>query len=180
MNYSDLVNAIKDGDNKTIEKYIKKLVPILRNMLIGRMGASREDAEDAVQNMFVYLIPRIVENKIRTPEGLFKYMQIASKHSYLNLIRSRRRENFVYLTEEPAEAPDQIWNLIDEETEKQLCKCISKLSGRLKIHVLYLLEYPEATQEQIIKHFKISKSNAWVRKHRATNQLRECLKKNLY
>src|SRR5690625_7106678 len=83
--------------------------------------------------MFVYLIPRIVENKIRTPEGLFKYMQIASKHSYLNLIRSRRRENFVYLAEEPAEAPDQIWNLIDEETEKQLCKCISKLSGRLKI-----------------------------------------------
>ena len=144
------------------------------------MGASREDAEDAVQNMFVYLIPRIVENKIRTPEGLFKYMQIASKHSYLNLIRSRRKKNFVYLTEEPAEAPDQIWNLIDEETEKQLCKCISKLSGRLKIHVLYLLEYPEATQEQIIKHFKISKSNAWVRKHRATNQLRECLKKNLY
>src|SRR5690625_7383322 len=124
MNYSDLVNAIKDGDNKTIEKYIKYIVPILRNMLIGRMWASREDAEDAVQNMFVYLIPRIVENKIRTPEGLFKYMQIASKHSYLNLIRSRRRENFVYLTEEPAEAPDQSWNLIDKETTMQLCKCI--------------------------------------------------------
>lgn len=177
MNYSDLVNAIKEGDNRTIEKYSRKLVPILRNSLIGRMGASREDAEDAVQNMFVYLIPRIEENKIETPAGLLNYMQVASKHCYLNLVRSKRRERLTYLSEEPAVSPDQIWNLIDEEKENQLRKCISEMSGRLKSYVLFLLEFPDASPEDTAEYFKITLNNVWIRKHRAINQLRQCLEK---
>lgn len=177
MDYSKFVHAIKSRNHREIEKFSKHLFPILCNSLMGRMGASREDAEDAVQNMFAYLLPRIEENRITTPDGLLDYMQIASKHSYLNMIRTRRKDNLTYLEEDPSIPPNQIWNLIDEEQENRLQACINQMKGHFKSLIQFMLEYPDATPNDIADYFKITIANVWIRKHRVIKQLQDCMEK---
>jgi DNA-directed RNA polymerase specialized sigma24 family protein len=87
MDYTALVDAINSEDNKSVNEICADSLIILKKFLIANYGAIPQDAEDAVQQMFVYLIVKIQQNGIEKPEGLAKYMMIAAKHAYLNHLR---------------------------------------------------------------------------------------------
>lgn len=177
MDYSGLVRAYKEGDQRRVSRYCNKLTPILCNFLMGRMGASREDADDAIQNMYEYLFSKIEKDEITNPEGLLGYIQTASRHSYLNLLRARKNDDLMYYSVDPSIPADQVWNLIQQENKKVISNCISKMEGHYRPLVLFMFEYNKATPADIAEYFDISINNAWTRKYRVVNMLSDCVKK---
>ena len=179
MDYSELVYAIQEGDERTANRMCAEALPILKKYLISKVGASPEDAEDAVQRMFEYVIPKIQNGEIKSPTGLLAYMLSGSRHSFYKIVRDLEVNNLVEITEELVEEPKQVWKLVNEEKESVLLKCIQKLNENYRELILFLFDHPEANTLEISEHFEISENNAWTRKHRVLQQLRDCVKKYL-
>lgn len=176
MDYSELVYAIKNGDNRKTDKLIAEAIPILKKYLISNLGATPENAEDSVQRMFEYVIPKIRNGEINSPSGLLSYMLTGSRHSYYKTIRNFDAEDMEVLCEEFVAPDEQAQKLINLEYEAVLKSCINKMRHHYRNLMVFLFEHPDADPEDIAEYFDISISNAWARKHRALQQLSECVK----
>lgn len=178
MDYSELVRAIQNGDEKTVNTLCARAMPILKKYLIANFNASREDAEDAVQKMFEYLIPKIRRDGFKNPGGLLAYMLTGVRHAYYKNLRDFETEDLDELVEEPSVNPSQIWNLVSEDRLRILKICLEYLKGHYRTLVEFIFEHPDADSEDIAEHFDISLNNAWIRKHRVIKQLSDCAKEN--
>jgi DNA-directed RNA polymerase specialized sigma24 family protein len=176
MDYSDLVYAIKNGDQRKADKLIAEAIPILKKYLISKLGATPENAEDSVQRMFEYIIPKIRNGEINSPSGLLSYMLTGSRHSYYKTVRNFDSEDMDVLCEELVAPAEQAQQLISTEYEAVLKNCINKMRHHYRDLLVFLFEYPDADPEDIAEYFDISIGNAWARKHRALQQLSECVK----
>lgn len=174
MDYSELVEALQSNDSKSVNQICEKSLIILKKYLIARMGASPENAEDAVQQMFEYLIPKIREDVIDNPGGLAKYMMKAARHTYLNLLRDYNLNEYEELAEEPGVDETQIWNLVNDDRKQILRYCIDKLKNHYRALVEFLFKYPEADAKDVAEKFDISVNNAWQRRHRVIKHLSSC------
>ncbi|MDZ7758420.1 sigma-70 family RNA polymerase sigma factor [Rhodohalobacter sp.] len=178
MDYSELVDALRNGDSNSVNEICSDSLIILKKYLIATMGATPHDAEDAVQQMFEYLIPKIRMDVIDNPGGLAKYMMKASRHSYLNLLRDDDFNDHEVLSEEPHVDENQIWNLVNDERAKILKICIEQLKTHYRALVDFIFKYPEADAKDVAEKFDISLNNAWQRKHRVIKQLTSCAEKH--
>ncbi len=178
MDYSALVEALQNGDSRSVNDICFDSLNILKKYLIANMGASPEDAEDSVQQMFEYLIIKIREDGIENPGGLAKYMMKASRHAYLNHLRDYNLDDYEDLTNEPFETETQIWNLINEDRKKILKICVEKLKAHYKSLIEFLFKHPGADTHDVAENFNISVNNAWQRKHRVIKQLNMCAKEH--
>ncbi|MGF1669108.1 MAG: RNA polymerase sigma factor [Balneolaceae bacterium] len=178
MDYSALVQAIKTGDEATANQLCEEATPILRRYLMIRMGAQTQDAEDCVQYMFEYVIGKIQNDDFNNPSGLLAYMLTTCRHAYMRMVNERNME-IANEVNDPSIESDQIWSLIDEEKQQVLSYCLKKLNSNYSSMAEYLLEHPNAKTEDLADFFNISYNNAWTRKHRAINSLRNCIKKKL-
>jgi RNA polymerase sigma factor (sigma-70 family) len=179
MDYSELVEALQKGDKTSVNSICSDSLLILKKYLIARMGASPHDAEDAVQQMFEYLIPKIRDDVIDNPGGLAKYMMKASRHTYLNLLRDHNLNELEELSEEPHVEAGQIWNLVNDDRKKILQHCIQKLKTHYRALVEFLFKHPEADAQDVAENFDISLNNAWQRKHRVIKQLSSCAENHI-
>lgn len=177
MDYSALVAAIQEEDVKTANELCAEALPILKKYLISTLGANLDDAEDAVQKMFLYVIPKIQQNGIESPTGLLSYMLTGCRHAYIKIIRETDPEQIEVLDEELPTEPGQIWNLISEERESILQECLKKLKASYRSFIEFLFNYPDAEAEDIAEYFDISVNNAWTRRHRAVKQLSDCVRR---
>ncbi len=177
MDYSALVKAVQEGDNVTANRLCSEAFPILRRYLIATLNATPEDAEDAVQRMFEYVIPKIRRSEFANPGGLLSYMLTASKHAYLKDVRDFDVGDLDELNEEPEVEASQVWNLINQERLTILEICIETLKGHYRTMVDFIFDHPSATTLDIAEHFDISENNAWIRKHRVIRQLSDCAEK---
>ncbi len=89
---SFLVDALKEGDELAFKaiyrSYWKKLFYTAL-----RKGASREEAEELVQNIFVSLWEK---REVSSIEHLDRYLLTSLKYSIINLLRSKKiEENYV-------------------------------------------------------------------------------------
>lgn len=178
MDYSALVKAIQKDDRRTANKLCAEATPILIKYLISNVGATREDAEDAVQRMFEYVIPKIQRDKIESPSGLLSYMLTGCRHAYFKITRDIEIESLDDIIEEPGRKAHQIWELIDDEKVSILKKCLEKLKSHYRAFVEFLFEFPDAEAEDVAEHFNISLNNAWTKRHRVIKQLTDCTKAN--
>lgn len=178
MDYTELVHAIQNGDDAKANKMCAEAHPILIKYLIANMGASQEDAEDAVQKMFEFLIPKIQKDQIQRPGGLLSYMLMGCRHAFLKNIRDLNINDQEPLEDDPSVDATQIWNLVNEERASILKKCIESLKSHYKDMVQFLFQYPEADASDIAEKFDISINNAWIRKHRVIKQLSDCAQSN--
>lgn len=178
MDYSGLVTAVQNNDEAATNRYCSEALPILKRYLIANLGASPEDAEDAVQKMFEYVIPKIRRDEIKNPGGLLSYMLTGCRHALLKNIRDFDINAYDEMTDDPVVEATQIWNLIDEEQLSILKKCIEQLKGYYRSMVDFIFDHPDADSEDIAEHFEISINNAWIRKHRVIKQLSECAQTN--
>jgi len=177
MDYSELVEAINDEDMRTANRLCGDILPILKKYLIATVGAKPEDAEDAVQRMFEYVIPKIQNNEIKSPSGLLAYMLTASRHSYYKIKKEYNSNKFDLIDENLVAEPEQPWGLLDKEQETILNQCIKELKTHYKKLIRFLFDHPNAVSEDIAEYFDISVSNAWIRKHRMIQKLNECVRK---
>lgn len=174
MDYSELVTAIQNGDQRTSNRLCGKAAPILKKYLISNVGAEPDDADEAVQNMFEYVINKIRDDEIDNPAGLLAYMLKSSKHSYYNILRGRRRDFMEEMQAEPISPAKQLLKLVDSEKQEILRKCIQKLKKSYKEFISHWFNFPDAETEDIAEHFDISVNNAWTRKHRIVKKLTDC------
>ncbi|NBB77125.1 MAG: hypothetical protein GVY02_07075 [Bacteroidetes bacterium] len=179
MDYSELVYAIQRGDERKANRMCAKAMPILKKYLIANLDASPEDAEDAVSKMFEYVIRKIQNDEIESPTGLLSYMLSGARHSYLKIVRDYKFNEQSELDENWAQEPDQIWNLVNDERKSILARCIEQLKGHYRDLIQFLISYPDAGGSEVSEQFGISESNAWIRKHRLLEQMRECVKRYL-
>ncbi|MEX0770665.1 MAG: sigma-70 family RNA polymerase sigma factor [Balneolaceae bacterium] len=179
MNYAPLVKAIQEGDQETANRMIAEATPILIRMLRVRMNASREDAEDAVQKMFLYIIEAIQENRIENPSGLLSYMIMSCRHNYLKEVESDPPGYLDDQVNDLSCSPDQLSNLLNEEIQRIHIECIDKLKKPYRSFYIYCLTHEEAEASEIAKVFGISVNNVWTRKHRIFKKVRECVRKKI-
>lgn len=178
MDYSELVYAVKRDDMQTANRMCAEAIPILKKYLISKVNASTEDAEDAVQKMFEYVIPKIQNDEITSPSGLLSYMLAGARHSYYKIVRDFDLDKYGEIEEDLVSEADQVWNLISEERETILSRCIEKLKGHYLEMITFLFDHPEADSNDIAEYFDISLNNAWIRKHRVIQQLQDCVQQN--
>jgi RNA polymerase sigma factor (sigma-70 family) len=177
MDYSDLVEAVLNGDDQTVNQRCADAVPIIRSYLIANLNASKEDAEDAVQRMFEYVFPKIQKGEIDNPTALLSYMLTGARHSYFKIINK-------YGNYEPLDGYEnlqvsdaqQIRNLVDEEKKSILKKCMDRLRDHYRSLMEFSFANPDAETKDIAERFDISISNVWARKHRATKELEDCIR----
>lgn len=179
MDYSPLVKAVQDGDQETANRLISEATPILVRMLMARMNASRHDAEDAVQGMFVYIIEAIREGKIHNPSGLLAYMIKTCRHNYL---KSRQEYSVDYeegMAGEPATEAVQLERLIESERMDFYRHCVENLKEDYRVFFDYWISHPDTAATEVAREFDISVNNAWTRKHRVIKWLQECIQRKL-
>jgi len=179
MDYSPFVHAIRDGDDATANKMIARATPVLIRYLRVRMGASEDDAKDAVQKMFLYIIESIKDNKIQNPSGLLSYMLKTCRHNYTKTIRRQDFEITDESVEYAVNEPEQIDKLLDKERKRILQRCLELLNSSYRKFITHWLEDPSVEAEKIAAIYKTSEGNIWTRKHRVIKQLNDCVKKKL-
>lgn len=175
MDYSELVAAVKNGDQLTASRLCSDATPILKRYLRKKCGADPADAEDAIQKMFEYVINKIHTDDFENPSGILSYMLKTCRHNYIKLAREKNGEDIESMVNMPAYEPTQIWDLVNEEKQEILKYCADKLRKGYKEFINYFFSYPNATTEDVADHFDISVNNAWTRKHRVINKLSECV-----
>ncbi len=162
---------------RTANRMCAEAIPILKKYLISKLDATPQDAEDAVQKMFEYVIPKIQNDEIKSPSGLLSYMLSGARHSYFKIVRDLDLDKYSNMEEELVSEANQVWNLVNEDQESILSKCIEKLKGHYQELITFLFDHPEAEAREISEYFDISTSNAWTRKHRVLQQLHECVER---
>lgn len=180
MDYSDLVEAILNGDERTVNRRCAEAYPIIQAYLIANLNASREDAEDAVQRMFEYVIPKIQKGEITRPSALLSYMLTGARHSYFKILNEYGDYDSLddHKSLQVAEA-DQVKNLLDEEKQAILRTCLDHLKNHYRSLMEFLFSNPGSESKDIAEKFNISVGNAWARKHRAINKLEECVRSKM-
>lgn len=176
MDYSELVFAIQRGDMQTANKLCAKATVILKRYLISKMDATKNDAEDAVQRMFEYVIPKIQNNEIENPSGLLSYMLTGARHSYLKIANQESMDDFEEYSHNFIAEADQAWKLIREERESILEMCIKGLKESYRSMAKFVFKYPNAEGEEIAEKFDITTNNAWIRKYRVLKKLTDCVR----
>jgi DNA-directed RNA polymerase specialized sigma24 family protein len=58
-------------------------------------------------------------------------------------------------------------------------QCLEQLSEGYRTYIEYWFNHPGSGAKAAAKHFGISKSNAWTRKHRVISKLSECYQKKI-
>ena len=179
MDYSKLVYAIQDNDTVIINEQITIITPILIKYLTVRVGATYHDAQDCVQNTLILAVQKIKDDKLESPDAVIYYLFTSAKNNYLKFIARKKESNYEEIPETYAEDGDQLYRLIDEEKQTILQLCLNKLKPNLKAYIEYWFNNPRNDASDVADHFGITVSNAWTKKHRVLNILKQCYQKNI-
>lgn len=175
MDYSELIPAIKNGDQVTSSRLCSKATPIFKNYLFKKFSADPNDADEAIQQMYEYIILKVLEDDFENPKGILSYMLKTCRHNYIKLAREKNRPDIENISAEPISEAQQIWQLVNEEEQEILKYCTEKLREGYKEFINYWFDFPNASAGEAAEYFNISINNAWTRKHRIINKLNECI-----
>ncbi|MEX0894262.1 MAG: sigma-70 family RNA polymerase sigma factor [Balneolaceae bacterium] len=177
VDYSELVDALVDGDREKANELVKEIFPRLEKYLRVVMGADDISARECVQQAFVDVYDQIQMDNIRDHKYIFGYFIKACRNEYLRY--SSRQHKFLFDSEsihEYEQQPQQIQNLLDEERQRLLRECIEELEEESRELIVYFFENPDATTKEASKHFNITGANVRTRKYRITQKLHRCYK----
>ncbi len=83
------LRAHRDGDSAPLAELVREATPLLWHVVRGQ-GASREDAEDVVQSVWLAFV-RNAES-IREPQALLGWLVVSARRSAWQVVRRRREE----------------------------------------------------------------------------------------
>lgn len=140
------------------------------------MDASDEDAADAVQEMFEYVIPKILNDEIESPTGLLSYMLTCARHKYLKIANNPSLDDYEEYSHKFTSPAQQAWKLINSEKRSIVNHCLAKMKDSYRQMAKFLLRFPDADGEELGEQFNITPNNAWARKSRALKKLTKCVR----
>jgi RNA polymerase sigma factor (sigma-70 family) len=178
VDYSELVDALQDGDESRAAELLDEVIPRLEDYLQVVLGADPRTARECVHQAFLDVLEQIRKDNIREDKYIFSYLIKACRHEFIRYQKHQHR--FLYEEEsvgENIQPAMQIKNLLDEEREKILKQCLDELDKKSKAFITHFMREPDTTTKEASDLFKISEANVRTRKSRITNQLHECYKR---
>ena len=178
VDYSDLVEAIQDGDEAKAGELINEILPRLEDYLVVVMNAERNSARECVQQAFLDVFEQIRRDNIKESKYIFSYLIKSCRHEYLRY--SKREHKFKY--EEEAlnvlyEPEQQMQNLLDKERYRILQECLEELQAKSRRFIEYFIDKPDASTEEATEEFGLSSANVRTRKSRILSRLHHCYKR---
>lgn len=177
MDYSRFVYAVQKNDVKELEAQVRVITGVLIKFLRVRIGATYHDAQDSAQNTLLLVVKKIKEDKLNNPEAIIYYLFTTAKHDYLKAQSKIKEPVYDEVPSSYKKEGDQLNNLLDEERQQVLKKCLNKLKPNLRTYINYWFENPRDDATVVADHFGISVNNAWTKKHRILKILKECFQK---
>lgn len=179
MDYSKFVTAVNENDRSELDRLSVIISRVLMKFLRARLNASQEDAEDCVQSTLLQVIKTIRDDKLNNPDSIIYYMFTAAKNEYFKVLSKRKEDIYEETPHHYYDEPGQLMSLLDKERQRILEYCVSKLKPAQISYISYWFENPADDAGSVAKHFNISLSNAWTRKHRIIQILKSCVTKNI-
>lgn len=179
MDYPKFVTAVINNDREALNEFSIVLTKILIKFLLVRMDASLEDAKDSSQNSILYAIEKIKNNELQNPDVIINYLFTTAKHDYLKHQNKQKETNYTEIPDHYSEEGDQLTNLLDNERQKVLEHCITKLKPKQLTYITFWFNNPGSDTAFVAERFKISINNAWTKKHRIIQVLKDCVEKNI-
>jgi DNA-directed RNA polymerase specialized sigma24 family protein len=179
MDYSKFVAAVLENDGESLKEYYSVITKVLVKFLLVRLDANIEDAKDSAQNAIMFGVEKIKNNELKHPDYIINYLFTTAKHDYLKHQSKQKESNYDEVPEDYSEEGDQLKNLLEEEKQRMLKLCFSKLSPKNLAYISYWYENPGSDAALVADHFGISVNNAWTKKHRIVQILKECIEKNI-
>ncbi len=179
MDYSKFVTAIQENDEEATTRQVKVLTRVLIKFLKARYGASHHDAEDSAQNALMIVIEQIREEKVDSPDAIISYLFTTAKHEYFRWLKKDKESNYKDIPLSHSDGGDQLHRLIDEEKMNILKNCIKQLKQDYREFIEYWFNHPTHEASVVADEFDISVNNAWTRKHRVIQVLKECVQKKI-
>ena len=176
----DFFKAVMAHDQDSLNSLIPRISTELQLYLQRHYQAEPSDAQDAVQSALLYVIEKIHNHTLHTPEAALKYLYVTSRHRYLKTIYHSKK--LVFMTneyQEPFEEHSQMERLVYVEERDTLEGCIAKLNDESQRFVRALLQSPPPSTEALARDFQCRESTVWVRKHRLIALLAACVKSSM-
>lgn len=178
VDYSELVEALQQGNNAAADELLKEIMPRLEEYLQVVMNASPADARECVQQACMDVLDKIRKNKILEKKTIFSYLITAARNQYLSYSQYQHRftadPDDVYHQVEPAK---QIEALIESERMKILEQCLSQLDELNQKFMRFFMENPDSSTKEASKKFNLSNAYVRTKKSRLINNLHHCFKR---
>lgn len=175
MDFSELIEAINQGNRKKTDEMFANIRGYLIRYLVAEFGATTDHAEEYSQEACAHVYEAIQLGKVQEPQKLKYYFISTCRNCYLKRVTRNKEHPDHELEQKMSSAPKQIDALIDEEQMSLLKICLKKLSEAQRTFIDYLFQHTDAETDHIADHFNLSHSNVWVKKHRIINKLKECI-----
>ena len=179
MDYSKFVDAVLQNDTEELDSLVPVISSVLMKFLRVRIGADFHDAQDCAQNTLLLTIEKIKEDKLNNPDTIIYYLFTTAKNDYLKMINRNKESNYEDVPDSHKVEGDQLNNLLDEERQSILKKCMMALKPDFRSYISYWFDNPGDEAVVVADHFGISVSNAWTKKHRILKLLKDCCEKKL-
>ena len=144
------------------------------------MGAPQSVAEECAYQAFSDVFEMIRRDKILDRKSILKYFITAARNEYLRLMSKEQKyepdlDEDDFFLPEPA---DQLDNLIDEERQNQLNKCLNRLTEKHQQFILAIFSGKSVHLTDIAQRFGFSYAKTRTLKTRIIQNLQDCVKKN--
>lgn len=179
MDYSKFVKAVLEEDEVASARLVNVITPVLIKFLRVRFGVNRLDAEDCAQNTLLIAIEKIRSGKLENPDVIISYLFTTAKNEYFKLLAKEKEGAFSEPPESYHEPADQLSQLLNEEKMAILRKCVEELKEDFRTYINYWFGHAGNETAVVAQHFGISVNNAWTKKHRIINVLKECYLKKI-
>jgi RNA polymerase sigma factor (sigma-70 family) len=179
MDYSKFVTAVLKNDEESLRDSYEVITKVLIKFLLIRLDANIEDAKDSAQNAIMFSIEKIKNEELDHPDYIINYLFTTAKHDYLKHQNKQKESNYEEVPTHYAEEGDQLENILDDEKQFVLKHCISTLKPKQLNYISYWFENPGSDTALVAERFGISINNAWTKKHRIIQVLKECFENNI-
>src|SRR5690554_1843369 len=179
MDYSKFVDAVLEEDEEVLSGLVKIISAVLIKFLLVRYKVNKQDAEDCAQNTLLIAIEKIRADKLQNPDSIISYLFTTAKNEYFKLLSKEKETGFADPPDTHIAEPDQLYLLLDEEKLSILEKCMAALKPDFRSYIQYWFQNADAEAAVVAQYFGITVNNAWTKKHRVINLLKECYEKKI-
>lgn len=171
-------NAVKNGDERGVSRYVGMLTPRLTRYLENQFGASKPVALDIVNQSLAYVCEGILQGQIQLEDGLLKYILVTCKHAYFRYLDDARRgTRYSGMVHDPAVSYDHLDVLMQKERRVILERCILKFSPENQAFIRFLMDRPGCDPAEISAAFGLSLGNVYTKKSRIVKLLSDCVQR---
>lgn len=179
MDYSKFVDAVLNEDEEALKPLVQVISAVLMKFLRVRYRVSKQDAEDCAQSTLMIAVEVIRNGKLENRETIISYLFTTAKNEYFKLLSKNKESSYQSPDDYDFKPADQLDLLLTRERQAILEDCISALKADFQEYIRYWFQNTDSETAVVANHFGISVSNAWTKKHRIINLLRECYEKKI-